>query len=400
MDDRLPPTPAHQISADEMDGLAQQAARAVCTGTVTRDAGHAYLAGLLYQVVIPEQVAGDFLKDRSHARGQQTPGDLASALRALMVRKVMLDSAGQSVLNLTAVAAGTSFAGFCRKFMQTAALSENRNLDRAYRVTPVLSFAGRPRDEQRMAGRLPGVAHQPEPGDDALDEAASTFETRARACPPLELLHLQADTLAKALDLPRPERPAAALDRQTVLTELDADPNAAWRAVRGLTDGSDVEGPLAEMFAGCRMRELDVLADASPQVVEVLARSAASHIPPLRQRIATELSHRMLDQLPRNSKSRRLASQTLRRWLAKSSTIIGDEFSRGWTPKPDEQIADEAAEFCRAATMLILDGCFGEFAEPGQIDRWLMAQADQVAVEQAAERQAREVQRAGGQTPD
>lgn len=381
---QMPEIPAELIGPDRMDELARQAAQAVCEGNADRDSGHHYLAGLLYRSAIPDQVASAAFKQSAPARGRQTYADLASRLRSLMVSKILLDENGHSVVNLTMVASGTSFSGFVRKFLEKASQSELRNLATEYRRTRVVSAAsGDDETVEPLEGR-PHASAEDTYLDQRMLEVAGQFTDRAHATRPLERLHLQAAALAQAFALPEPTRVWDSAQRQEILHELDADPKAAYRVVVAMARGDLVDSALIDLFGDWQADHLETLVETDPRVAEVIARAAATAVPPIHQRNAKELRKRFVADMDPSSTMHHLALATLRAWLTSCTTIIGDEFN-SYSFKSDEQVADEAAEYTRQATRLLRAGYTGPDT-PERLSAWLLSESEHIAAEHAIAR--------------
>lgn len=377
---QMPDIPAELIRPDRMDELATQAAQAVCEGNADRDSGHHYLAGLLYRSAIPDQVSSATFKQSAPARGRQTYADLASRLRSLMVSKVLLDENGHSVVNLTMVASGTSFSGFVRKFLEKASQSELRNLATEYRRTRVVSAVPDEDAAEPLEGR-PHASAEDTYLDQRLLQVAGQFSDRAHATRPLERLHLQAAALAEAFALPEPARVAGSAQREEILHELDADPKAAYRVVASMARGDLVDSALARLFDDWRSDHLDTLLETDPRVADVIARAAASAVPPIHQRIVKELRQRFVADMDPTSTIYRRALATLRAWLASCTTIIGDEFN-SYILKSDEQVAAEAAEYTKRATLLLRAGYTGPDT-PERLSAWLLTESEHIAAQHA-----------------
>lgn len=378
----VPDIPANP-SPQEIDELATQFARAHLEGEMTRTSALMQLATLLYVSQIPEQVASIRIrKTWGHGAGIfQTRVDLASRLRGLLTTKIMPSEDGSTCLDLHRIASGSSFSGFCREWLSTASASEHRNLDVEYHQTPLASPS---RDAEDVDFDVFG-AHEAEllaPGADrdsdydARTAVVEDFVVRSRGSRSLLRLHLQADALCAFYHLPAPTRPSTSAERDSVARAVKDSPQAAFRVAAALARGESPDSPIAAIYDGWSDADLEAIVDADPRTAATLAAAAAAAIPPVPQKVATQVRAEFAARARKSGGQYHLALKTVGAWLVSTSTVGSDPQS--WADKGDEQIAAEAAEFTRYAERLLRAG-FPGFVTVEEISAWMYQRCDELA---------------------
>lgn len=364
---------------DVIDALATAAARAAQDGTAEPRQVRLYLSGLLFHSQMPHQVARAVLKRRWPQQFRvQVREDLTLRCIEMLGRKLE----DESFSDLGRFAAGESFSAWGRQLLRSpyGARSELRNLYNAYmRHTPSAEPIGEDVPEAVINVSKPD---QPEQAyeDRRFTTALAAFADEAHGARPEHRKQIGATHLCRTLGLPKVRPLTTTAARETVARDLESDPKVAYRVVcmmsRGVLDAT--LAPHGEVFDGFTADDLETIRDHDWRVAAALATAAAAAVPPVIHRVAQRLRRDFLAMVPPGTPAAHLARLTVTAWLAASTTMIGDEYSPSWSFKSDEQVAAEAAEFTRVATLLVRSGGMPNMVRASDIEAWLEHHCEQV----------------------
>lgn len=368
------------ISPAELDALATLIANQTLRGERSLPATHAWLAVMVDRSTVPYEVAKAGFTCSKPAYGEQTVVDLGLRLRDIMMNKILGTPDKPSGVRLEMLAQGHSFTGWVRNFLRACWRSELRNLGVVYRQQPT--------DFDTLHTVHGAVAVEDELEQSGFEQVVSRFMSLAAGSRPLARLHLASAALRQAYRLPATAT-IPAEQRPKVQAALGANPRAALEVVGSLIVGVGHGDPLAAIFDDWTPDDLATLAGKRPEVAQMIAWAASSPIPPVHRSVGQRLRQRVVEGLDARSALAARVDAMVQAWLVSASTIEGNEYSsQTWVPKSDEQVADEAAEFVRQATLALRLGFTGP-SSPEQIAAWLSALAEEITLDLADPAQGR-----------
>lgn len=366
---------------DAIDSVAAELAHLIVAGDLDDTEGRLLIGSLLFYSKMPTQVARATLAKywEQQASSAQVREDLALRCIELLQRKV----SETTFFDVSRIANGASFTGWCRNLLTNShgAQSELRNLATAYRKAIPSSQRIGEEDERPMfcgAPANPADAFHSQPAVVAL----AAFSDQVHGAREQQRKQLEAQAVCRWLDLPKVKPLKTTAARSDVEEQLEQDPKVAYRAVSALRAGlvTGDESPLAQVFAHFSPDDLETLVEKDWRVAAVLAAAAAAAVPPVVQKVAAELISDFVQLVQPGSPAAHMAKLTVRAWLAASTTMIGDEFSRGWRFKTDEQVSEEAAEFTRQATRLVRSCQIRGMVKASDVERWLERRCEELQI--------------------